>query len=67
MKNAAEYRNKTLIRCFVPVFLLPNRKKATFVIGMRGESTAQRCSDRIRQQTVGETGVIRPLKRATDK
>ena len=67
MKNAAEYRNKTLIRRFVPVFLLPNRKKATFVIGMRGESTAQRTCDRIGRPTVGETGVIRPLKRAADK
>ncbi len=63
MKNAAEYRNKTLIRRFDPVFLLPNRKKATFVIGMRGESKAQRCSDRIRQQTIGETGVTPPLEK----
>ena len=30
MKNAAEYRNKTLIRRFDPVFLLPNRKKSYF-------------------------------------
>ena len=30
MKNAAEYRNKTLIRCFAPVFLLPNRNYSYF-------------------------------------
>lgn len=40
---------------------------ATFVIGMRGEATAQRDSDRIGRPTVGETGIIQTLKRATDK
>lgn len=67
MKNAAEYRNKTLIRRFDPSFYSRTEKRATFVIGMRGESTAQRTCDRIGRPTVGETGVIRPLKRATDK
>lgn len=50
-----------------PSFYSRTEIVATFVIGIRGESRAQRDSDRIGQPTACETGVIRPLKRATDK
>lgn len=50
-----------------PSFYSRTEKNATFVIGIRGESRAQRCSDRIGLPTACEKGVIRPLKRATDK
>lgn len=58
---------KPLLGASPPSFYSRTEIIATFVIRMRGESTAQRDSDRIGRPTVGETGVIRPLKRATDK
>lgn len=51
----------------IPSFYSRTEIIATIVIRMRGESRAQRDSDRIGQPTACETGVIRPLKRATDK
>lgn len=58
---------KTSFGASTPSFYSRTEIIATFVIGIRGESTAQRDSDRIGQPTACETGVIRPLKRATDK
>lgn len=48
MKNTAEYRNKTLIRRFDPVFLLPNRNYSYFCNrdARRIEGTANQRSNR---------------------
>lgn len=46
-----------------PSFYSRTEIVATFVIGIRGESRAQRNSDRIGQPTACETGVIRHLKK----